>query len=295
MKFYIVTPTYNSLTWLQCCIRSVADQVCEGVEVHHHVQDGASSDGTPEWLQEWKAQHSAIPGYTFTYESCPDNGMYDAINKAWEKIPSDADVTAHLNSDEQYLPNALYCVAEQFLKHPKAEVAISTYIVVDSQGRYICHRRPVKPRKWISRTVCEIITCTCFHKVEPFLRHQVRFDSRWRAIADVVFFRDLVNTSPNFLIMPNIITGTFTVTGYNLQWSGTSQNEWLTLMSAEPCWVSIRHAVAYRLSNAIRALRDKLCSTLKVYSIYENNADIRTEIYIKHPTCLWGNRISGEE
>lgn len=104
MKFYIVTPAYNALSWLQRCIYSVADQVAEGVEVHHHIQDGGSSDGTPEWLENWQQEHASSPGYTFTYESGKDAGMYDALNKAWEKTPSDAAVTAHLNSDESTFP-----------------------------------------------------------------------------------------------------------------------------------------------------------------------------------------------
>ena len=86
MKFYIVTPTYNSLNWLRCCIKSVADQVCEDVEIHHHVQDGCSTDGTPLWLEQWREQSLSIVGYKFTYDSEPDKGMYDAINKAWDKI-----------------------------------------------------------------------------------------------------------------------------------------------------------------------------------------------------------------
>lgn len=139
-----------------------------GIQVHHHIQDGGSNDGTVQWLEMWKLSHSGLDHYTFTYESKKDEGMYDAINKAWEKMPSDADVTAHLNSDEQYLPFALSDIAREFVKHPNAEVAIGTYIVVDAQGRYICHRRPIKPKRWISRTVCEIITCACFHRVSSF-------------------------------------------------------------------------------------------------------------------------------
>ena len=34
MKFYIVTPTYNALSWLERSVRSVADQVGQGVASH---------------------------------------------------------------------------------------------------------------------------------------------------------------------------------------------------------------------------------------------------------------------
>ena len=80
MKCYIVTPTYNSLHWLPRCVRSVASQVGGGVQIHHHVQDGGSSDGTVEWLRNWSNSHSGQEGYTITFASGKDAGMYDAIN-----------------------------------------------------------------------------------------------------------------------------------------------------------------------------------------------------------------------
>lgn len=294
MKFYIVTPSYNALHWLQCCVRSVADQVCDGVEVHHHVQDGASTDGTSAWLEAWQQQHADTPGYKLTFESIKDRGMYDAINRAWEKIPTDADVTAHLNSDEQYVPLALRGIAREFVKHPDAEVAIGTYIVVDSQGRYICHRRPIKPKRWISHTVCEIITCACFHKVSAFMRHGIRFESRWRAIADVVFFRDIVNATPSFLIIPNLITSIFTVTGGNLQWSSTSAEEWLQLMSAESWWWRYRHAFAYRWCHLKKIFYDKFLKSPASYSLFLEGEENRSNCIIKKPTSYWKKRTQGE-
>ena len=113
--------------------------------------------------------------------TCCATARYDAINTAWSKMPEDADVTAHLNSDEQYLPGALEGIAKALDANPHAEVALGTYIIVDAESRYICHRRPIMPHKWTSQTVCEIITCSCFHRAEAFRKHGIRFDSRWRA------------------------------------------------------------------------------------------------------------------
>ena len=294
MKFYIVTPAYNALKWLPGCVRSVADQVCDGIEVHHHIQDGGSEDGTQAWLANWQQSHADSKGYTFSYESAPDNGMYQAINKAWERIPEDADITAHLNSDEQYLPEALEGIAKEFKLHPEAEVAISTYVVVDVDGRYICHRRPITPHKWSSRTVCEIITCSCFHRVNYFRKHNVRFDAHWKSIADVVFYKDLVNINPSFLVLPQLITSVFTVTGGNLQWAAISQREWNELMSAEPWWINMRHALAYRWCNMKRMVRNMFCSSPESYSIYIKGEKVRRLVSVKHPTCHWGNRTRGK-
>ena len=294
MIFYIVTPTFNSLRWLPRCVRSVADQVGEGVEVHHHVQDGASGDGTREWLEHWQQSHTNKQGYRFTFESAPDKGMYDAINTAWSKMPPQADVTAHLNSDEQYFPGALAAIAQAFRKR-QADIALGAYIIVDAESRYICHRRPVMPHRWSSITVCEIITCSCFHRAEYFRSHSVRFDTKYRALADVIFFRDIVNLRPRFAVLPRTFTGSFTITGDNLAWTDTSRNEWAAYLRELPWYAAKRHAVSYRIVNFLRMIRDRFCPAPRSYSIYLPDADTRTILPIKHPTCRWGCRSRGED
>ena len=295
MKFYIVTPTFNALSWLQRCVRSVADQAGAGVEVHHHVQDGGSADGTPAWLATWKVQSSGIPGYTFTYESGKDAGMYDAINLAWAEMPSDAAVTAHLNSDEQYLPGALKGVAEAFKTRSEAEIVLGTYIIVDAESRYICHRRPVMPSRWRSQTVCELITCSCFHRADAFIRHGIRFDTRYKALADLVFYRDIVNSSPVFCVQPGLITSSFTVTGDNLAWTEGSKREWDAEMATLPWYVSRRHGIAYRCNNLLRRIADMTSPAPSSYNIYMPGEATRTEVKINHPTAHWGMRTRSDD
>jgi hypothetical protein len=263
--------------------------------VHHHVQDGGSVDGTPAWLATWKVQSSSIPGYTFTYESGKDAGMYDAINLAWAEMPSDAAVTAHLNSDEQYLPGALKGVAEAFKTHSEAEIVLGTYIIVDAESRYICHRRPVKPSRWRSQTVCELITCSCFHRADAFIRHGIRFDTRYKALADLVFYRDIVNSSPVFCVQPGLITSSFTVTGDNLAWTEGSKREWDAEMATLPWYVSRRHGIAYRCNNLLRRIADVTSPAPGSYSIYMPGEATRTEVKINHPTAHWGMRTKSDD
>ena len=292
MKFYIVTPTYNALSWLQRCIRSVADQVTEEVEIHHHVQDGGSTDGTPAWLQQWQASCTAFPGYTLTYESCADSGMYDALNKAWEKIPSDADVTAHLNSDEQYLPSALKHVAMVFDRHSTADIVATAFIIVDAEGRYICHRRSVPATRFCSQVACELNTCSCFHKVTSFIRHGIRFDIRYRIIADMVMYRELMNYGVNVKSCPDLITSIFSVTGSNLAWVNHRDAAETELADKEvsPAMLRFRLPII-RWSNMLRRLCDVFCSVPRAYSLYLADDSQRTEKRIKHPTAAWGMRF----
>lgn len=294
MKFYIVTPTYNSINWLQRCIHSVADQAGNGIEVHHHIQDGSSTDGTIEWLINWQ-QNTNIGGYTFTWESTRDNGMYDAINKAWDKMPDDADITAHLNSDEQYLPHALKGVAEGFARNPQADILLSSYFVLDEQSRYICHRRPMKPHKWISRLVCEMMTCATFHQAAGFRSRHLRFDTRWRAIGDLVLYRDIVDTAPRFAVLPTLYTSTFAVTSKNLGWTSLPDEEF-SLYLKEFSSAELRLLKpAHILANIKRRSCDLWHPAPKYYEIYMPDAAERTRQSIKHPTSHWGCRTEGEK
>lgn len=294
MKFYIVTPTYNSLEWLERCVRSVADQVGEGVEVHHHVQDGCSSDGTVEWLGKWQREALKSEGYIFSWESARDSGMYDAINKAWEKMPTDVDIMAHLNSDEQYLPQALQGVAQKLMRAPKVDILVSSYFVLDADSRYICHRRPVCPNLWISQTVCEMATCATFHRAETFRCRGMKFDTQWRIIGDLILYRDIISTSPRFAVVPELLTTTFTVTGNNLGWSEHLAEESARHMASLPSYISKLRYFAKFLGNIKRRTCDLWYKAPKSYSVYLSGCTERTEHQIKHPTSHWGCRVEGE-
>ncbi len=140
MHIIIITPSFNQLSYLKRCIASIADQVTleaqrsarssdhsplpsgsgSTITVHHHIQDGGSTDGTGAFLKEmaledgrqrtedcllasedrglgtedgelragndekYNAQCLVPSAYSFSYESSPDKGMYDAINRGVE-------------------------------------------------------------------------------------------------------------------------------------------------------------------------------------------------------------------
>lgn len=290
MKFYIVTPTFNALEWLQCCVRSVADQAGEGVVVHHHVQDGGSGDGTVAWLEQWRAEHEDVTGYTFTYESGRDSGMYDALNRAWAKLPEDAAVTAHLNSDEQYLPGALQEVAQGFRRFPKAEVLACAFLIVDAQGRYICHRRPVQPRRWRSEVVCELNTCSCFHEAAAFRRHGIRFDTRYRSIADLVMYREMVRIGVRVVILPQLLSSSFAVTGSNLAWTEVTGRELVMAAEGSARWQVCGRRWINLLSNVGRRWNDFFCKAPQKFALYARDSAVRAHKRIRHATAHWGMR-----
>lgn len=296
MKFYIVTPTFNVRDWLPSCLRSVADQAGNGIEVHHHIQDGGSVDGTKELLQEWQETHADVPGYTFTYESGKDNGMYDAINKAWAQMPADADVTAHLNGDEQYLPHALQAVAEAFAAHPESDIVSTGFFVLDEKGRYVCHRRPMVPDRRTSCLRCALITCSCFHKAEPFRRHGIRFDTSYRIAGDFVLFHDILcKARPRVYLHHRAITSAFFVTGQNLGWDERINAEINRFTQGVPRWLLRLKGLICKGFTAMMWLADIRCPAPKEYALYYGGAEQRETRPIRRPRIIWQDRREGED
>lgn len=295
MKFYIVTPSFNAIAWLPACVRSVADQVCEGVEVHHHIQDGGSHDGTAEWLHQWQKTHAHTPGYRFTFESAPDGGMYAAINKGWANMPYDADVTAHLNGDEQYMPGALKILADCFTSHPKTEIITTGFFVFDEKGRYLCHRRPMVPDFYTGRFRCAMNTCTTFHRVKPFLRHGVRFDETYRAAGDIVFFRDLLALKPRIKMLPSLLSTAFFITGNNLGWTHTFDVEYARVTAGVPKWLLKSRRLICKGFGLMMMISDWFCKPPREFDVYRGNAEHRETRPIRRPRIIWQDRREGED
>jgi len=82
VRFTLITATYNAQATLLRCLASVAAQ--QQVELQHLVVDGGSSDGTLPLLLQHQQQ-----GSLRLVCSEPDQGVYDAWNKALELITGD--------------------------------------------------------------------------------------------------------------------------------------------------------------------------------------------------------------
>ena len=293
-KFYIVTPSYNALQWLQSCVRSVADQVGESVQVHHHIQDGGSGDGTVEWLKEWQNQHAATPGYKLTFESAKDAGLYDAINIAWRKMPEDADVTAHINADEQYLEGAFEAIAVAMEEKKEVDMFITSYIVLDKDLRYICHRRPSFPNRHVSKAFIQIVTNTCFYKASSFRTRNIWFDTSYKALADVVFFRDIMATRPCILRMPELFGSTYVVTGSNVSWLDVAQSERQRIRAGLPNIVRRLLPLIIKSYSLLGMILEYFQKPLVGYKVYIGSDSQRQHFIVKKPTLRWKMRSVGQ-
>ena len=96
----VVTVCWNALADLKPTVESVLAQKAKGsISIEHLVVDGASTDGTPEWLAEQLAA-----GNIERYVSEPDRGIYDAMNKGINLARGR--VLAFLNAGDTYRAEA---------------------------------------------------------------------------------------------------------------------------------------------------------------------------------------------
>ena len=177
MNFVIITPSFNQVEFLKRCIASIADQVTDEIVIHHHVQDGGSSDGTGEFLKAYMGRLGSTlsSGYSFSYERVSDDGMYDALNKGieyalkyapWQtsgmngyerqplisKPQISNSIFAWLNCDEQYLLGSLKKVFDYFKQCPNVDFLYGNTLHVNSEGKFLTYRKNSPLRKLYVRT-----------------------------------------------------------------------------------------------------------------------------------------------
>lgn len=130
----IVTPCLNGRRFIEEAIQSVRDQDYPNVE--HIIVDGGSTDGTLELLKKYP--HLRVV-------SEPDQGLYDALNKAVRL--STGDIIGHLNCDDLYQARIFGEVVRMFETSPDIDAVCGGVEVFertdDGASRNIAeYRRP---------------------------------------------------------------------------------------------------------------------------------------------------------
>ena len=97
--------------------------------------DGGSTDGTLDLLRESGVR----------WQSGPDHGMYDAINRGFTL--AGGDVLAYQNADDRYVaPDAVSSAVRALMAAPDADVVYGRFRYVDAEGRPSGRRpRPQPP------------------------------------------------------------------------------------------------------------------------------------------------------
>jgi glycosyltransferase involved in cell wall biosynthesis len=131
-RIAMVTPSYNHAQYLGATIDSILSQAYPNL--HYHVQDGASIDGTVDLL---KGRSDSV-----SWKSEPDTGQSNAINLGFAGV--DCEIMAYLNSDDVLLPGTLAHVVNYFISHPDVDIVYGNRIFIDREGLEV--GRAVLPR-----------------------------------------------------------------------------------------------------------------------------------------------------
>jgi glycosyltransferase involved in cell wall biosynthesis len=277
----VVTPSYRQPEWLRLCAASVADQTGDGLVVEHIVQDSLSGPDVAEALRPF-------PNVKLCSEK--DAGMYDAINRGWEKATGD--ILCWLNCDEQYLPGALSRVADYFRRHPETEVLFADAFVVNPPGDYNCSRQVLVPLLYHS-WICHLgtLSCATFFRRDLVKERGFTLDTRWKSVGDADLIVRLLRARVNMQVLRAYLS-VFVDTGENLSLRPIALREMAALAGEASRWAqALRRfwVVLHRVRRMLCGLyRPKPFST-DIYT--QASPQRRVHLDVPHPTFHWRGRV----
>lgn len=273
MTFSIITPSFNNLTYLRRCCASVADQT--GMDVQHFVVDGASTDGTADWLRARQQ----------SYLSEPDRGMYDALNKGLDRARGD--IVSWLNCDEQYLPGTLAAVADAFERHPEVDVLFGDALLIRPDGTLAAYRKSHPLRAaWLAASHLYALSCTLFFR-RRVIAAGFRFDASYRMVSDLDFILRILRAGHRSHHLSRYLAA-YTLTGKNLTLDPRMQDERARLDDRQPRWIRTCRPIlnGARLANKIWHGGYRQTSPLH-YHLYVDPEQPRQHFTAAHPSFRW--------
>ena len=171
----VVTAVYNSKNTIENSILSVINQ--SYAEIEYIVIDGGSTDGTIDIVMKYK-------NFIDYFISEPDNGVYDAWNKALDLCSGSWIV--FLGADDEFLPRTFAAYQNFITENCSFELDyISSKVNIIKKGRVL--RTIGEPWKWSSLINHMNIAHTgSFHSQQLF-KNKERFNVNYRIVGDYEF------------------------------------------------------------------------------------------------------------
>lgn len=187
----VVVATFNAINTIESCIESICEQTYPNLELI--IIDGASTDGTIDAI---KAHASKISYWI----SEPDEGIYDAWNKALSKARGDW--ICFLGADDYFwnVDVLRRSVSELITLPPEIKVAYGRINVVDVQGEMIyCAGQPWASVGHRIKALMCIPHPGTLHRASLFGQHG-KFDKSFRIAGDYdMLLRELKHGRAHFL------------------------------------------------------------------------------------------------
>ena len=186
IKFTIATVTYNAGHTIGRTLESVAAQTYEAVE--HLIIDGCSTDTTMAEIQRYVEQNTdQRHPHSIVLVREPDNGLYDAMNKALAQAKGDYII--FLNAGDKFHSDTQLADIAAQLGHYNSSrlpgVAYGETDLVDDEGHFLRHRRLQAPERLSSRSFLGgMLVCHQSFYARTDLARKCPYDLRYRFSAD---------------------------------------------------------------------------------------------------------------
>jgi glycosyltransferase involved in cell wall biosynthesis len=329
MKFSIITPSFNQLPYLKRCVASVRDQAVStgakkseilsrksnrpsdfrpltpGLRIHHHIQDGGSTDGTVEFLREYISRQPLTDNYQLTFASQADEGMYDALNKGvtftFQKQGDEGlsdnrqlttgncgdEIVAWLNCDEQYLPGTLSFARDWFAAHPEADMLSGSALLIRPDGELLAFRKAYPLRRcYIAASHLYNLSCGMFFRRRVF-DQGIRFDVSYRNLGDQDWVMRLLQNGIRAGCTGRFLSA-FCFTGQNMSRTEKARSEERDLRSRYPVWVRLLCGPLNLLRWSEKALHRAYFQRPFDYAVYpDGNTDRRKTFYAERASFRW--------
>ena len=125
-KISIVTPCFNMVSFLESTILSVLNQGYTNLE--YVIIDGGSTDGSVDIIKKYEDKLAY-------WVSESDNGMYDAINKGFERTTGE--ILTYINADDVLCFKSLFTIAEIFSENHNLEWITGVVNQIDENNRSV--------------------------------------------------------------------------------------------------------------------------------------------------------------
>lgn len=162
-KISIITPSYNQGNFIEQTINSVLKQDYPNLEFI--IIDGGSTDQTIKILQKYNDK--------IIWLSEKDQGQTDAINKGCKMATGE--IIAFINSDDTYINNSLFKVAEYFSNNPKKKWLYGKCRIINEKNietrKFITWYKNILMKKYsYTKLLCVNFICqpTVFWRKEIF-------------------------------------------------------------------------------------------------------------------------------
>ena len=186
VKFTIATVTFNAESTILRTLQSVASQTYEAVE--HLIVDGCSQDGTMGEIQRYIERNcDAHHPHNIRLIREPDEGLYDAMNKAIAQAKGDYIIFLNAG-DKFHTETTLADVAAQLLRYNPSRLPAVLYgetDLVDDEGQFLRHRRLSAPERLTSRSFLSgMLVCHQSFYARTDLARTIPYDLRYRFSGD---------------------------------------------------------------------------------------------------------------